>query len=95
MTAIGRPVRFACHYYMSQVPLLQQASVLMGALTPEADQRRQSSFFRQSAKFLQANQVVGVFPEGASRWSSDPADCHCFKGGKTGKACSACIVSAL
>jgi len=65
MTAIGRPVRFACHYYMSQVPLLQQAIALMGAFPLEADQRRQSSFFRQSARFLQANQVVGVFPEGA------------------------------
>ncbi|MCP9904250.1 1-acyl-sn-glycerol-3-phosphate acyltransferase [Cyanobium sp. BA5m-21] len=65
MTAIGRPVRFACHYYMSQVPLLQQAIALMGAFPLEADQRRQASFFRQSARFLQANQVVGVFPEGA------------------------------
>lgn len=65
MTAIGRPVRFVCHYYMSQVPLLQQAIELMGAFPLEADQRRQSSFFRQSARFLQANQVVGVFPEGA------------------------------
>ncbi|MCP9889613.1 1-acyl-sn-glycerol-3-phosphate acyltransferase [Cyanobium sp. Aljojuca 7D2] len=66
MKAISRPVRFACHYYMSQVPLLQQAIALMGAFPLEADHRRQSSFFRQSAKFLQANQVVGVFPEGAA-----------------------------
>jgi 1-acyl-sn-glycerol-3-phosphate acyltransferase len=65
MTAISRPVRFVCHYYMSQVPLLQQAITLMGAFPLEADQRRQSSFFQQSAKFLQSNQVVGVFPEGA------------------------------
>lgn len=65
MTAISRPVRFVCHYYMSQVPLLQQAIALMGAFPLEADQRRQSSFFRQSARFLQANQVVGLFPEGA------------------------------
>jgi len=95
MTAIVRPVRFACHYYMSQVPLRQQAIALMGAFPLVADQRRQSSFFRQSARFMQANQVVGVFPEGAGRWSSNPADCHSFKGGKTGKACSACLVSAL
>jgi 1-acyl-sn-glycerol-3-phosphate acyltransferase len=65
MSAISRPVRFVCHYYMSQVPLLQQAVALMGAFPLEADQRRQSSFFQQSARFLQANQVVGVFPEGA------------------------------
>ena len=65
MAAISRPVRFVCHYYMSQVPLLQQAVALMGAFPLKADQRRQSSFFQQSARFLQANQVVGVFPEGA------------------------------
>jgi len=52
MTAISRPIRFACHYYMSQVPLLQQAVALMGAFPLEADQRRQSSFFRQSSRFL-------------------------------------------
>lgn len=65
MSAISRPVRFVCHHYMSQVPLLQQAVALMGAFPLEPDQRRQSSFFQQSARFLQANQVVGVFPEGA------------------------------
>ena len=65
MTAISRPVRFVCHHYMSQVPLLQQAIALMGAFPLEADQRRQTSFFRQSTRLLQANQVVGVFPEGA------------------------------
>ena len=65
MSAISRPVRFVCHHYMSKVPLLQQAVALMGAFPLEADQRRQASFFRQSASFLQANQVVGVFPEGA------------------------------
>ena len=37
----------------------------MGAFPLEADQRRQTSFFQQSARLLQANQVVGVFPEGA------------------------------
>jgi 1-acyl-sn-glycerol-3-phosphate acyltransferase len=65
MTAISRPVRFVCHHYMSKVPLLQQAITLMGAFPLEAGQRRQSSFFLKSAKFLQSNQVVGVFPEGA------------------------------
>lgn len=65
MSAISRPVRFVCHYYMSQVPLLQQAVALMGGFPLEANQLRQSSFFQQSARFLQANQVVGVFPEGA------------------------------
>ena len=65
MSAISRPVRFVCHYYMSQVPLLQQAVALMGAFPLKADQGKQSSFFRQAAGFLKANQVVGMFPEGA------------------------------
>ncbi|MFY8148611.1 MAG: lysophospholipid acyltransferase family protein [Prochlorococcaceae cyanobacterium] len=65
MMAISRPVRFVCHYYMSQVPLLQQATMLMGAYPLEAGQGRQASFFRKSARLLQANEVVGVFPEGA------------------------------
>lgn len=65
MTAISRPVRFVCHYYMSQVPLLRQAITLMGGFPLEAGPQKMSSFFHQSTKFLQSNQVVGVFPEGA------------------------------
>ncbi len=65
MMAINRPVRFVYHYYMSQVPLLQQAMMLMGAYPLEAGQGRQASFFRKSTGFLQSHQVVGVFPEGA------------------------------
>ncbi|MEB3266758.1 MAG: lysophospholipid acyltransferase family protein [Cyanobacteriota bacterium] len=65
MRAIAQPVRFVCHYYMSQVPLLQQAIALMGAFPLEASPQKQSTFFRQSARLLVSNQVVGVFPEGA------------------------------
>jgi 1-acyl-sn-glycerol-3-phosphate acyltransferase len=68
MTAISRPVRFVCHYYMSQVPLLQQAITLMGAIPLEAGQRRQSSFFQQSAKILQSNQVLACFQRAQIRW---------------------------
>ena len=65
MRAIGRPVRFVCHHYMSQVPLLQQATMIMGAFPLESGQGCQASFFRKSARLLHSNQVVGVFPEGA------------------------------
>lgn len=65
MMAINRPVRFVSHYYMSQVPLLQQAMLLMGAFPLETGRGRESSFFLKSARILQANQVLGVFPEGA------------------------------
>lgn len=66
MRAIGRPVRFACHYYMSQVPVLHQATMLMGAFPLESGRQCQASFFRQSINILQSNQLVGVFPEGAA-----------------------------
>jgi 1-acyl-sn-glycerol-3-phosphate acyltransferase len=65
MRAIGRPVRFACHHYMSQVPVLHQATMLMGAFPLESGRQYQASFFRQSIDILQSNQLVGVFPEGA------------------------------
>ncbi len=45
MRAIGRPVRFACHYYMSQVPVLHQATMLMGAFPLESGRQCQASFF--------------------------------------------------
>lgn len=48
ITAISRPVRFVCHHYTSQVPLLLQTIDLMGAFPLEADQRKQSPFFWQS-----------------------------------------------
>jgi len=65
MRAIGCPVRFACHHYMSQVPLLRQITLLMGAFPLESGHSCQSSFFRTSTNLLLSNQLVGVFPEGA------------------------------
>lgn len=65
MRAIGRPVRFACHHFMSQVPLLHQATMLMGAFPLESGRQCRASFFRKSINFLESGQLVGVFPEGA------------------------------
>ncbi len=65
MAAMNRPIRFACHYYMSRVPLLREMVTTMGAFPLDAQQRRKKSFFQRSVKLLQSQQVVGVFPEGA------------------------------
>jgi 1-acyl-sn-glycerol-3-phosphate acyltransferase len=48
MTATSRPVRFDCHHYTSQVPLLLQTIDLLDTFPLEADQRKQSPFFWQS-----------------------------------------------
>ncbi|WP_254980505.1 1-acyl-sn-glycerol-3-phosphate acyltransferase [Cyanobium sp. ATX 6A2] len=65
MAAMNRPVRFACHYYMSRVPLLREMVTAMGAFPLDAPRQRQKHFFQQSVEFLKSRQVVGIFPEGA------------------------------
>lgn len=65
MTALNRPVRFACHHYMSRVPLLREMVSAMGGFPLDAPRDRQKQFFRQSVELLQSGQAVGIFPEGA------------------------------
>lgn len=65
MAAMNRPVRFACHHYMGQVPVLREIIDQFGCFPLEVPQQRQQSFFQQAVRLLQARQMVGVFPEGA------------------------------
>jgi 1-acyl-sn-glycerol-3-phosphate acyltransferase len=65
MAALDRSVRFACHYYMSQVPILREAVAALGAFPLDAPQQRQNTFFQRSVDFLASRQAVGIFPEGA------------------------------
>ena len=65
MTAMNRSVRFACHHYMSQVPLLREMISVMGAFPLDAPNQRQKKFFQKSTHLLQSSQTVGIFPEGA------------------------------
>lgn len=66
MAAVRRPVRFACHHYMSQVPLLKELVTQLGCFPLDEPGQRQHSFFEQATRLLQSQQVVGIFPEGAT-----------------------------
>lgn len=65
MAAVGRSIRFACHHYMSQVPVMREMVKQLGCFPLEAPEHRQQYFFKQAIELLQSRQVVGVFPEGA------------------------------
>lgn len=65
MTALNQPIRFACHHYMSQIPVLREAIEALGGLPLEAANQRQQVFFQQASHFLQTRQIVGIFPEGS------------------------------
>lgn len=65
MAAVKRPIRFACHHYMGQVPVMREiVTEQLGCFPLEAPEHRQQGFFQQALKLLQTSQVVGVFPEG-------------------------------
>ncbi|MDJ0555759.1 MAG: lysophospholipid acyltransferase family protein [Microcoleaceae cyanobacterium MO_207.B10] len=64
--AVNRPIRFACHHYMGQVPLLREVVTGLGCFPLDDHSHRQKHFFRQATELLQAQEMVGVFPEGAA-----------------------------
>lgn len=65
MAAVSSPIRFACHHYMGQVPVMREiVTGQLGCFPLEETQNRQQSFFVQSQSLLQSKQMVGVFPEG-------------------------------
>ncbi|WP_392531653.1 lysophospholipid acyltransferase family protein [Nostoc sp. C117] len=65
MAALSSPIRFACHHYMGQVPIMREiVTGQLGCFPLEKTQNRQQSFFVQSQMLLQSRQMVGVFPEG-------------------------------
>jgi 1-acyl-sn-glycerol-3-phosphate acyltransferase len=65
MAAIDRPIRFACHHYMGQVPVMRELVLRLGCFPLDVPEQRQQSFFQQAGELLHKQQCVGVFPEGA------------------------------
>lgn len=64
MKALAHPLRFACHHYMGQVPLLKDIVHWLGCFPLQEPQHRQYHFLQQATQLLQSQQWVGVFPEG-------------------------------
>ncbi|HEY9660011.1 MAG TPA: lysophospholipid acyltransferase family protein [Allocoleopsis sp.] len=65
MAAIDRPIRFACHHYMGQVPFLRDLVTRLGCFPLDVPNQRQHTLFQQATQLLQTRQAVGIFPEGA------------------------------
>ncbi|HIK43682.1 MAG TPA: 1-acyl-sn-glycerol-3-phosphate acyltransferase [Leptolyngbyaceae cyanobacterium M65_K2018_010] len=66
MQILDRPVRFACHHYMGQVPGLREVIATLGCLPLDAPNQGQTRFFRQALQVLKRGEAVGIFPEGAT-----------------------------
>jgi 1-acyl-sn-glycerol-3-phosphate acyltransferase len=66
MAALNRPIRFACHHYMGQVPVMRDVVQQLGCFPLDDVEHRQQSFFHQSIDLLKTRQAVGIFPEGTS-----------------------------
>ncbi len=67
VSALSKPIRFACHHYMSQVPVLRETVQALGCFPLESPNQTQQIFFKQATRFLQDQQLVGIFPEGGQR----------------------------
>lgn len=65
MAALEAPIRFACHHYMGQVPLLRDVVTRLGCFPLDEPGQRQHTFFHQAIHLLQTQQAIGIFPEGA------------------------------
>ena len=65
LTAIDRPIRFACHHFMGQVFGIKQIVTALGCFPLDPPGQRPQSFFQQGRQLLLAGESVGIFPEGA------------------------------
>lgn len=83
MAALNRPVRFACHHYMSQVPGLREFVTALGCFPLDSPDQRQHTFFDRATQLLRAQEVVGIFPEGTQSMIDvpQPAECRPFHRG--------------
>lgn len=66
VAAAARPVHFACHHYMSQVPIMSNVVEALGCFPLDSPHQRSRTFFKQATTFLKSQQSIGVFPEGTN-----------------------------
>ncbi|MEL6778668.1 MAG: lysophospholipid acyltransferase family protein [Cyanobacteria bacterium J06597_16] len=64
MVAAAKPIHFACHHYMSQVPVMRNVVDSLGCFPLDEPATRGRRFFQQAKSFLQQQKCIGVFPEG-------------------------------
>ncbi|MGB7086351.1 MAG: lysophospholipid acyltransferase family protein [Phormidesmis sp.] len=64
MAATARPVHFACHHYMAQVPVMRSVIKALGCFPLDEPNQRGRTFFKQATRFLRSQKSIGVFPEG-------------------------------
>ncbi|NJM99132.1 MAG: 1-acyl-sn-glycerol-3-phosphate acyltransferase [Phormidesmis sp. RL_2_1] len=64
MVAAAKPVHFACHHYMAQVPVMRNMVKALGCFPLDEPEQRGRTFFKQATHFLRSQESIGVFPEG-------------------------------
>jgi 1-acyl-sn-glycerol-3-phosphate acyltransferase len=65
MAALNLPIRFACHRYMGQVPIMSDVVNHFGFLPLDEPQQSYKTFFDRASLLLQNQEAIGIFPEGA------------------------------
>ncbi|MEM6449464.1 MAG: lysophospholipid acyltransferase family protein [Cyanobacteria bacterium P01_D01_bin.105] len=73
VVATQRPVHFACHHYMAQVPVMKNVVTALGCFPLDDPQQRGRTFFKQATQFLRSQESIGLFPEGAGPMLDIPA----------------------
>lgn len=66
IAAAAKPVHFACHHYMSQVPVMKNIVESLGCFPLDGPKERGRTFFKQATHFLESQESIGVFPEGTN-----------------------------
>ncbi|MGC1308359.1 MAG: lysophospholipid acyltransferase family protein [Phormidesmis sp.] len=64
IAAAAKPVHFACHHYMAQVPVMRNVVDALGCFPLDEPNHRGRTFFKQATGFLRSHESIGVFPEG-------------------------------
>ncbi len=73
MVAAAKPIHFACHHYMAQVPVMRNIVNALGCFPLDQPDQRGRTFFKQASKFLRSHESIGVFPEGTGPMVEIPA----------------------